>query len=67
MVVGGLMQMIAYGAQDIFFTATPQISFFTTTYYRRPTFSTESIVGTCYKTIPIRKYNNFELIFDDKK
>ena len=58
MVGGGLMQLIAYGAQDIFFTAT---------YRRHATFSTESIDGTCYKTIPIRKYNNFELIFDDKK
>ena len=31
---GGLMQLVAYGAQDIYLTANPSITFFKTTYRR---------------------------------
>ena len=67
MVGGGLMQMVSYGWQDTFLTANPKIIFFRSPYKKYTNFSTESIDCTCYKTIPIRKYNNFELIIDDKK
>ena len=32
---GGLMQLVAYGAQDIYLTGNPQITFFKVV-YRRP-------------------------------
>ena len=32
---GGLMQLVAYGAQDIYLTGNPQITFFKVVYRRR--------------------------------
>lgn len=47
---GGLMQLVAYGAQDIYLTGNPQITFFKTMYRRYTNFSMEcienSFVGT---------------------
>ena len=43
---GGLMQLVAYGAQDIYLTGNPQITFFKVVYRRHTNFSTESIVQT---------------------
>ena len=40
---GGLMQLVAYGAQDIFLTGNPDISFFRVVYRRHTNFSIESI------------------------
>ena len=40
---GGLMQLVAYGAQDIFLTGNPQITFFKVVYRRHTNFSVESI------------------------
>ncbi len=40
---GGLMQLIAYGAQDIYLTGNPQITFFKTVYRRHTNFSMEVI------------------------
>lgn len=40
---GGLMQLIAYGAQDIYLTGNPQITFFKMVYRRHTNFSTEYI------------------------
>jgi len=40
---GGLMQLIAYGAQDIYLTGNPQITFFKTVYRRYTNFSIETI------------------------
>ena len=40
---GGLMQLVAYGAQDIFLTGNPDISFFRVVYRRHTNFSLESI------------------------
>jgi hypothetical protein len=40
---GGLMQLVAYGAQDIYLTGNPQITFFKMIYRRHTNFSTESI------------------------
>ena len=36
---GGLIQMAAYGSQDYYLTANPQISFFKTVYRRYTNFS----------------------------
>ncbi len=47
---GGILQIIAYGAQDIYLTNNPQITFFKTTYRRHTNFSIQA----------------FELTFTDK-
>ncbi len=40
---GGLIQLVAYGVQDIFLTHDPQITFFKVVYRRHTNFSTEVI------------------------
>ena len=40
---GGLMQLVAYGAQDIYLTGNPQITFFKVVYRRHTNFALESI------------------------
>ena len=40
---GGLMQLVAYGAQDIYLTGKPQITFWKTVYRRYTNFAIESI------------------------
>jgi hypothetical protein len=43
---GGLMQLVAYGAQDIYLTGNPQITFFKVVYRRHTNFALESIEQT---------------------
>jgi hypothetical protein len=43
---GGLMQLVAYGSQDIYLTGNPQITFFKVVYRRHTNFSMESIEQT---------------------
>ena len=43
---GGLMQLVAYGAQDIYLTGNPQITFFKVVYRRHTNFSMEEIAQT---------------------
>jgi hypothetical protein len=43
---GGLMQLVAYGAQDVYLTGNPQITFFKVVYRRHTNFATESIEQT---------------------
>jgi hypothetical protein len=40
---GGLLQLVAYGAQDIYITGNPQITFFKSIYRRHTNFAMESI------------------------
>jgi len=40
---GGLLQLVAYGAQDIYLTGNPQITFFKVVYRRHTNFAMESI------------------------
>ena len=40
---GGLLQLVAYGAQDIYLTGNPQITFFKVVYRRHTNFALESI------------------------
>ena len=35
---GGLMQLVAYGAQDVYLTGNPQITFWKVTYRRHTTY-----------------------------
>ena len=43
---GGLSQLVAYGAQDVYLTGNPQITFFKTVYRRYTNFAIESIQQT---------------------
>ena len=49
---GGLMQLVAYGAQDIYLTGNPQITFFKVVYRRHTNFSMEHIQQT-FKGTPV--------------
>jgi hypothetical protein len=40
---GGLIQLVAYGIQDIYIVGDPQITFFKTVYRRHTNFATESV------------------------
>ena len=40
------MQLVAYGAQDIYLTGNPQITFFKVVYRRHTNFSMETITQT---------------------
>ena len=40
---GGLMQLVAYGAQDLYLTSNPQVTFFKVVYRRHTNFATESV------------------------
>ena len=48
---GGLMQLVAYGAQDIYLTGNPQITFFKVVYRRHTNFSMETIEQTINGTV----------------
>ena len=43
---GGLMQLVAYGAQDIYLTGNPQITFFKVVYRRHTNFAMDNIQQT---------------------
>ena len=43
---GGLMQLVAYGAQDVYLSGNPQITFFKIIYRRHTNFSVEAIQQT---------------------
>jgi hypothetical protein len=43
---GGILQLVAYGAQDLYLSGQPQITFFKTVYRRHTMFSMESIEQT---------------------
>ena len=49
------MQLVAYGAQDIYLTGNPQITFFKVVYRRHTNFSIESIEQTFDGTSGISK------------
>ncbi len=49
------MQLVAYGAQDIYLTGNPQITFFKVVYRRHTNFSLESIQQTFNGTVDFGK------------
>jgi hypothetical protein len=65
---GGLMQLVAYGAQDIYLTSNPQITFFKVVYRRHTNFSRETIEQTfsgtagADKTINVTISRNGDLV-----
>jgi hypothetical protein len=48
---GGLIQLVAYGSQDIYLTGQPQITFFKSVYRRHTNFAIESIEQTLYGSL----------------
>jgi len=52
---GGLLQLLAYGAQDVYLTGNPQITFFKVVYRRHTNFAIEAI-GQTFNGTP--GYNN---------
>ena len=52
---GGLMQLVAYGAQDIYLTGNPQITFFKVVYRRHTNFAMESIEQTFNGSVDLNK------------
>ena len=55
---GGLMQLVAYGAQDIYLTGNPQITFFKVVYRRHTNFSIETINQTFSSTADFGRKTN---------
>ena len=50
---GGLMQLVAYGAQDVYLTGNPQITFFKVVYRRHTNFAVECMEQICTGTINV--------------
>ena len=48
---GGLMQLVAYGAQDVYLTGNPKVTFFQAVYKRHTNFAMENIEQTVNGTI----------------
>lgn len=65
---GGLMQLVAYGAQDVYLTGSPEVTFFKNLYRRHTNFSVEPIEqtfnGTCDfgKTVTCELNRNGDLV-----
>ena len=53
---GGLMQLVAYGAQDVYLSGTPQITFWKVVYRRHTNFSIETIEQSIDQARPGGKY-----------
>ena len=46
MTQGALLQLVAYGAQDVYLTANPQVTFFKQLYRRHSNFAMEAVEQT---------------------
>lgn len=56
MAAGGLMQIVAYGAQDVYLTGNPQITYFKVVYRRHTNFSIETIEMSIDSARPDNRY-----------
>jgi hypothetical protein len=52
---GGLMQLVAYGSQDVYLTGNPQVTFFKVVYRRHTNFSVEAIEQSFNGTVDYGK------------
>ena len=57
---GGLLQLVAYGAQDIYLTGNPQITFFKAVFRRHTNFAIQSVQQTINGTIK----SDSEIVFN---
>ena len=64
---GGLLQLVAYGAQDVYLTGNPQITFFKIVYRRYTNFAIETVEHTFTGTIGFGNIHlvilNFKLFY----
>lgn len=58
---GGLVQLVAYGAEDLVLTADPEITFFTNTYMKHVNFAIEAINLTFSDTVGFGKTSNITI------
>ena len=61
---GGLLQLVAYGAQDIYLTGNPQITFFKTVFRRHTNFAIQSVEQTINGNIKPGSQINFNISRD---
>ena len=61
---GGLLQLVAYGAQDIYLTGNPQITFFKTVFRRHTNFAIQSVQQTISGDIKPDSQINFNISRD---
>ena len=61
---GGLLQLVAYGAQDIYLTGNPQITFFKTVFRRHTNFAIQSVEQTINGNIKPSSQINFNISRD---
>ena len=61
---GGLMQLVAYGAQDIYLTGNPQITFFKVVYRRHTNFALWNIFN---KLLVVLQVKVLELLLQYQK
>jgi hypothetical protein len=59
---GGLMQLVAYGAQDVYLTGNPQITFFKVVYRRHTNFAMETIEETMSGNIGFGRKSSVTII-----
>jgi hypothetical protein len=59
---GGLLQLVAYGAQDIFLTGNPNITYFKSVYRKYTNFSIEAIIQTFEEGSPLKNTTTGTLI-----
>jgi len=52
---GGLLQLVAYGAQDVFLTGSPQVTFFRQVYRRHTNFAMEDVEQTATGTVDFNR------------
>ena len=58
---GGLLQLVAYGAQDIYLTGNPQINIFKTVFRRHTNFAIQSVQQTINGDIKPDSQINFNI------
>jgi hypothetical protein len=58
---GGLLQLVAYGAQDVYLTGNPQITFFKVVYRRHTNFAIEAIEQTATGSEALGSRATFQL------
>ena len=58
---GGLIQLVAYGSQDVFLTGNPQITFFKVVYRRHTNFSMEAVESSFNGTVD-NSANNLDAV-----
>jgi hypothetical protein len=58
---GGLLQLVAYGAQDVYLTGNPQITFFKVVYRRHTNFAIEAIEQTATGSNSLGSRATFQL------